>query len=257
MRSFWYPAPKVTRSDGTQVEKLIYALWRRESQTREAFNAQLLEDWPDRVSPLAQGLRINLQDSSVAGGSSPRLVATDPQMEAVVQLWVDQASRSRCAAIESALSAVALKAEGWLVCEATPIANETCPPGTPTAGFSQIAFLQRPATLDHESWRDNWQNGHTEVAIRTQSTFEYVQNLVVRPVSEAAGPYAAIVEECFPTEAFTDVSVYFDAVGDQDALANHSQQMMESCARFMSMDGCDCIPTRQYEIKPLWQRGTP
>lgn len=233
------------------MEKLIYALWRAESEAREAFNARLLNEVPDRTSGFARGLRINLQDSSVAEGTSPRLVATNPQMEAIVQLWVDRASQERCAAIESALASVASRTEGWLVCEATPIMNETYAPGTPTEGFSQLAFLQKPSTLDHDIWRSNWQNLHTEVAIGTQSTFEYVQNLVVRPVSSAAGPYAAIVEESFPIEALNDASVYFNAAGDQQALAAHTQQMMESCARFMDMSGCDCIPTRQYEIKPL------
>ena len=233
------------------MEKLIYAIWRAESESREDFNARLREHLPERIDALARGLRINLQDNSVEGGTSPRLIATEPQMEAVVQLWVDSASQTLCAAVESALASVALRTEGWLVCEATPLVNETYAPGTPTEGFSQLAFLQKPSTLDHETWRSNWQNLHTDVAISTQSTFEYVQNLVVRPVSEVAGPYAAIVEECFPMEALTDPALYFNAPGNQEALVAHTQQMMESCARFMDMSGCDCIPTRQYEIKSL------
>lgn len=233
------------------MEKLIYALWRTQSDSREDFNARLIEDLPERIDPLARGLRINLQDGSVADGTSPRLIATEPQMEAVVQLWVDTASQARCADIESALASVASRAEGWLVCESTPLVNDTYAPGTPTHGFSQLAFLQKPSALDHETWRSNWQNLHTGVAIKTQSTFEYVQNLVVRPVSEVAGPYAAIVEECFPMEALADAGVYFNAAENQEALVAHTEQMMESCARFMDMSGCDCIPTRQYEIKPL------
>lgn len=233
------------------MEKLIYAIWRAESESREAFNARLLDDVPVRIGSFACGLRINLQDSSVADGSSPRLVSTDPQMEAVVQLWVDSASQVVCSIVESALESHASRVEGWLVCESTPLVNETYAPGTPTEGFSQLAFLQKPAMLDHATWRGNWQNLHTEVAIKTQSTFEYVQNLVIRPVSDVAGPYAAIVEECFPMAALTDASVYFNAANDQQALVAHTQQMMESCARFMDMNGCDCIPTRQYELKPF------
>ena len=41
-------------------------------------------------------------------------------------------------------------------------------------------FIEKPDHLDHETWRRNWQDGHTETAIVTQSNFEYVQNLVVR-----------------------------------------------------------------------------
>lgn len=228
----------------------MYALWRAESDSRESFNAQILEDLPGSIGALSRRLRINLQDKTVGEGTSPRLIATEPQMEAVIQFWVDSASQSNCAQIESALASVAVRVEGWLVCESTPMVNETYAPGMPTEGFSQLAFLQKPSTLDHETWRSNWQNLHTEVAIKTQSTFEYVQNLVVRPVSEGAGRYAAIVEECFPMEALFDPMVYFNAVQDPAALAAHTQEMMESCARFMDMSGCDCIPTRQYEINP-------
>ena len=233
------------------MEKLIYALWRAESESPDDFNARILQDVPSRLDALARGLRINIQDNSVAEGTSPRLIATDPQMETVVQLWVHSASQATCEAVESAFAPYVSRSEGWLVCESTPKANETYAPGTPTEGFSQLAFLQRPSTLDHETWRSNWQDLHTEVAIKTQSTFEYVQNLVVRPVTRAAGPYAAIVEECFPIEALTDASVYFNAADNQAALVLHTQQMMESCARFMDMSGCDCIPTRQYEIKQI------
>ena len=231
------------------MEKLIYALWRPPERPREAFNGELLGAAADRIGRHVQGLRINVQDATVAGGNSPRLTATEPQMEAMVQLWVANAGPGRREPIESELQAVAAAVEGWLVCEATVLANETCPPGQPTDGFSQIALLQKPPTLDHETWRSNWQNLHTQVAIETQRTFEYVQNLVVRPVTKGAGPYVAIVEECFPSEALTDVAVYFDGVGDADALAANMQRMMESCALFMEMEGCDCIPTRQYQFK--------
>ena len=239
------------------MEKLIYALWRKPGQPREAFNAALLGEVADRVGPLVRGLRINVQDATVAEGTSPRLAATDPQMDAFAQLWLDCASPDGRAPVETALASAASRVEGWLVCEATVIANETCPPGNPTEGFSQIAVLQKPSGLDRETWRDNWQNGHSQIAIDTQRTFEYVQNLVVRPVTETAGPYAAIVEECFPMDALTDVAVYFDGVGDADALAANVQRMMESCAEFMEMSGCDCVPMRQYECKSLLGGSAP
>ncbi len=238
------------------MEKLIYALWRDEAEPRAAFNARLLGPVADALRAQARALRINIQDESVAGGTNPRFVVTRPQMEAVVQIWVDTAYPPARGRIEAALAAAAPRIEGWLVCESVPLPNEAHPPrpGEPTDGFSQIVFFERPDTLDADIWRRNWQDDHTAVATETQSSFEYIQNLVVRPLTDGAAGYAAIVEECFPAAAIADRALYFDAVGDPAKLDANYARMMESCGRFMGPAGGDCIPMRQYEIvAPPWR----
>ncbi len=235
------------------MEKLIYALWRDEREPREAFNARLLGPVADAIRPHARGLRANVQDETVAGGVNPRFVVTQPQMEAVVQIWVDTAYPPARAPIEALLASAAAWIEGWLVCESVPLPNHAHPPrpGEPTDGFSQIVFFERPVTLDAETWRQRWQDDHTAVATATQSNFEYVQNLVVRPVTEGAAGYAAIVEECFPAAAIEDRALYYDAVGNPVKLEANYATMMASCGRFLGPAGADCIPMRQYELHPL------
>lgn len=98
------------------------------------------------------------------------------------------------------------------------------------------------------AWRDIWERQQTQVAVDTQANFEYVQNLVVRPLTYGAPAFAAMVEECFPAAALHDEAVYFDAVGDPARLAEHQRLMMESCARFIDFDRIDCIPTSQYDV---------
>jgi hypothetical protein len=236
------------------MEKLIYALWRDESTLRTAFNAELLGPVAKAILPHVRGLRINVQEESVAGGNSARFVVTDPQMEAVVQIWVDSAYAPARAPIEAALTSVSPRIEGWLVSESAPLPNRAHPPqpGKATEGFSQVVFFERPADLPFETWQRNWQNDHTVVAVETQSTFEYVQHLVVRPVTEGAAPYAAFVEECFPMAALTDPEAFYDAVGVPGRLEANYARMMASCGRFMGPAGGDCIPTRQYDIKAAW-----
>lgn len=233
------------------MEKLIYALWRDDAEPRASFNARLLGPVAAAIAPHVLALRINVQDESVAGGTNPRFVVTQPQMEAVVQVWVDSAYPPSRAPIEAALAGAAQRLEGWLVAESVPLPNRKHPPGQPTEGFSQVVFFERPATLDCDTWRRYWQDDHTAVATDTQSNFEYIQNLVVRPLTDGAAPYAAIVEECFPLAAIEDREVYFDAVADPAKLESNYARMMESCGRFMGPAGGDCIPMRQYEIKPL------
>jgi|TARA_R100000501_G_scaffold17919_3_gene35041 hypothetical protein len=233
------------------LEKLIYALWRKEGQSREALNDALLGPVTEGLRPLVRALRINVQDDAVEGGTSPRFVVTEPQMDAMVQIWVDTSWSVRREPIEALLNDAAGQVAGWLVSESTPLPNTQHPPvaGERTEGFSQMVFLERPDHLDFDEWRDAWQERHTRVATDTQTNFEYIQNLVVRPVTKGAQPFAAIVEECFPQKALHDRELYFDAVNDPAKLDANYAAMMDSCANFMGPKGGDCIPTSQYDMK--------
>lgn len=235
------------------MEKLIYALWRDESVSREDFNRTLLGPVAQAIEPHVRALRVNVQDATVSGGNSPSFAMTNPQMEAIVQLWVDTAYPPRRKAIEEALRSVAKRAEGWLVSESTPLPNAKHPParkGERTEGFSQIVFLPLPKGREREEWRASWQNFQTELACETQSTFEYVQNYVVRPLDDAS-PYVAIVEECFPHAALTDFEIYYDGPGDPEKAKANNAAMMQNVTRFMGEEGCDCFPTSQFDIKPI------
>lgn len=234
------------------MEKIVYALWRDQSVQRDAFNRNLLDVVAPRLKDKVAALRINVQDKEVEGGNSSRFTATDPQMEAVVQMWVKSAHRE-AAGIEEILRDAASRFSGWLVAESQVIPNDLHPSSGQgrTYGFSQIVFLSVPSTLTAEGWRDIWQNSHSQIAIDTQANFEYVQNLVVRPLTYGAAPYGAMIEECFPPEALHDPAVFYDAVGNPERLAENVRLMMESCARFIDPKKIDCIPTSQFEVKPL------
>jgi hypothetical protein len=235
------------------LEKIVYALWRDAATDREQFNARLRNEVAPRLAGLARAVRINVQDAEVANGTSPRMACTNPQMEAVVQLWLDSANDPARAPIDAIIAEIAPRFAAWLVCESTALPNTLYPPraGERTEGFSQIVFLGLPPRLTSDGWLQIWRRDQTPVAIETQSNFEYVQNLVVRPLTYGAPSYAAIIEECFPYAALTDEAVYFDAVDDPVKLAAIQQRMMETCARFIDFDRIDCIPTSQFEVKPL------
>jgi len=232
------------------MEKLIYALWRPEDCAAEAFNAALLRSVAATLRPLARHLRLNLRDADVAGGTSPCFSVMAPSPDAVAQLWVDTAFAPRIVGIDAALAAVSRRVQSWLVSESTPMPNTRHPaePGARTAGFSQIAILLANPAMTHEDWRATWQNLHTEPAIDLQSTFEYVQNLVVRPVLPGPAAVWSIVEECFPPAALTDRTVYFNCSGDAAATDANEAAMLRSVARFIGENQCEVFPTSQYDM---------
>ncbi|RJF93123.1 EthD domain-containing protein [Sphingomonas cavernae] len=235
------------------MEKIIYALWRDASENRARFNARLLGEVTDALAAHVFGLRLNLQDAEVERGTSPRMASTQPQMDAVIQLWSPSANDPARAPVDAIIGGAAPRYAAWLASESTVLPNTLHPPvtGRRTEGFSQIVFLGRPPRLTWEAWRDTWQRHHTAVAVDTQANFEYVQNLIVRPLTYGAPDYAAMVEECFPYAALGDEAVYFDAVGDSAKLAENQRLMAESCARFIDFDRIDCLPTSQFDVKRI------
>ncbi len=235
------------------MEKVIYLLWRDAGESGEQFGQRLRGELADRLLALgARGVQLNVADAASAPGEALRQSNTRPQIEGMLSLWLDSAIEKFRRPFDIALAAAVPRMAAYLVTESQPIRNTRHPPqaGSRTAGFAQVAVLRRPPRLTEEAWLDIWHNSHTQVAIDTQSTFQYVQNVIVRPLSYGAPIYDAVVEECFPAEAMSDPQVFFDGVGNPEKFQRNLAAMMESVQRFIDLDKIDVVPTSQYVIKP-------
>jgi hypothetical protein len=232
------------------VEKMMYAVWKHEGDSDAAFRRKLLEKVsPQIIDAGARKLRIGIVDEHVATASPLIMGSTKPPVSGLVSIWVDTSTRRR--PFEEALQSTVARLEGYLVTESEPIVNtkHVVKEGERTPGLYQVVFLRRPPRLSYEQWLDIWLGSHTKVAIDTQSTFGYRQNVIVRPLTYAAPPYDAIVEECFPAEAMTDPMVFYDAVGDEAKRKRHEKAMLDSVVRFIDFDKMDRIPMSEYTMK--------
>ena len=226
----------------------MYVLWRRDGDSVAAFANRLIHEVAPALLALdVRGLQINVADEAVATAVI-RVQELEPPMEAVVSVWLDTAMDAARRPVEDVLERAAGRAAGYLVTESAPLLNTTrrALVGERTDGFANIAFLRRPDRMSVGEWLDAWQNGQTPVAIETQSTFGYTQNVVVRPLTGDAPGFDGIVEELFPPEALTDLHAFFDATGDDDKLARNMTRMGESTARFGATESIDVVPTSQY-----------
>ena len=136
------------------------------------------------------------------------------------------------------------------VSEKEPLPNKKHPAkvGQRVHGFCQVAFLQRPDRLMKEEWLSIWQQSHTQVAIETQSTFAYKQNLIEDFYGNNGYSLDAIVEENFPPEAMISDHAFYDAEDDIE-LEKRQERMMTSCARFIDFDRIDVVPMSEYLVK--------
>lgn len=233
------------------MEKVICALWRKEGEDRGAFNARLLDSLPGTLAGCgASRMRINLRDDAVAPAGGLVQQWQEPQQDAIVQFWLPSANARSRGDVDAALAGHCHRFAAWLVAESTIIANSAHAPfkGERTYGWSQASFISFRPDIDRAAAVDHWHGHHTRIAIDTQANFEYVQNMIVRSLTDGAPDYDAFVEECFAPEAMTDPAAFFDAVGNSSKFDANIAAMMESCAAFIDFSRIDIIPTSQYDF---------
>jgi len=235
------------------MEKVLYVL-SRGCEDAEALRDRLRGSVAQSlVERGALGVQLNVADEAVAAAARLRIVTSPSPADAVVSVWVDSAVDHLRRPYDDVVAATTDHWAAYLVTESVPLRNTRFPatPGQRTVGLAQVAFLQRPATLSHAAWRELWLNGHTQVAVDTQDTFGYTQNVVTRVLTPGAPPWAGIVEELFPAAAMTDQHVFYDAVGDDERLRRHQAAMIASTQRFLDFTALDVIPTSQHVIRAL------
>jgi hypothetical protein len=232
------------------VEKLMYPVWKDQAQSGNEFRDTLRSGLCSGLLEAGvRKLQFNVVDDDVAPANGLRIEATRPAFDGLVSLWVDSAVYRQ--PLEEIIARHCSHYAGYLVTESEPIVNTRyrAPVGERTEGMAQVVFLQKPSRLDFQDWIDIWHGSHTQIAIDTQSTFGYRQNVIVRTMTYGAAVYDAIIEELFPPEAMSDPNAFY-AAGDDDKLREDRQRIMiESCARFIDFDKIDCIPTSEYIMK--------
>ena len=236
------------------MEKLLYPVWKDNSLTGDEFRDHLLRQLMPDLARLeaVHGLRLAVVDSAVAGAAGRRMESHAPLPDAVLSLWVDFAGAARF--WEPLIDAQVSRRVGYLVAEAEPlVAQQQHPsaPGERVYGMCHVVFMSRPAQLDADDWLAIWKDSHTQVAIDTQSTFGYRQNVVVRRLTADTIPCDAVVEENFPPEAMTSDHAFYATGGDDAVLRQNMAAMMASCTRFIDFEKIDVIPMSEYVIKVL------
>jgi hypothetical protein len=226
------------------MEKLFYVLWQADTDPVA---------WSDRLLALpgvlaaagAERVRIGVPDVAVPV-PDPYADMRRTAPAGFVSFWLNSA-RFRDDA-ECAVRGVAPKLAGFSVMESTILPASSPAVGVREEGFLQVCgFAALPQLSRAELW-EFWLGRHTAVAVETQRTVFYNQNVVVRALTEDAPAWDAIVEERFPAEALESREVYFDAVGDAARLEANVARMAESCGRFIDFSRLALMNCGEYRF---------
>ena len=198
----------------------------------------------------AARLQLNLDDEGVA--EAMRFASDGEPIGAVVSLWGDALDPDKATGLLRTADDVE-RVDGWTVEERRRLDPPEVWDGSRVDALAQVALLRRPEELDHEEWLYRWQVEHTGVAIRTQATFGYVQNIVLSTVTDRGQDVAAIVEELFVTAAIHDRHAFHGSGGDEAELSRRSRELMASVRRMGADRGIDVVPSgrRLYDLRDL------
>ncbi len=219
--------------------KLVLALWQPHSLLSPDLRTSL-------ASAGATRLQVNVDDEHIPE-TVLRLQHFDEPLTGVVSVWTDGAA-------DDVLSVVRPHAErlaAWEVEERIPLRSPDSPDGERLDGLAQVAFLRRPADLPYDDWLAHWHGPHTTIAMETQATFGYVQNRVVRALTDDtpthdSGQVDAIVEELFPTEAMQDIHAFYGSDGSDEELGRRITELMASVATMGADRDLDVVATSRY-----------
>lgn len=231
------------------MEKILYTLWKPADCSADTFRDRLLGVMPALQQSGARQLRLCVADSAVEPAAGLRQSSGAPAPDALLTLWVDTAIQR--ARQEEVFKPHCAEYHAYLVTESEPMAGHEQPPtgaDRRTPGMNQIAFLKKPARLTYEQWIDIWHHSHAQIAVETQSTFGYRQNVVARPLNAGAPHWDAMVEENFPAAAMTSQQAFYAAEGDEELYQRNLQIMMDSCKRFIDFGTIDVIVTSEYRF---------
>lgn len=215
--------------------KLMFALW------GDDLSGLHSPEVHDRLATAGVArLQVNVADEHVE--RAMRISTSEPGIGGFASVWTS----SDPAPIAAALHDVADRVAGWEVEVRCPIEPPERWDGTRLDGLANIAVLRQPEELTKEEWLHRWRVEHTPVAIATQATFGYVQNLVLGRVTEDAPGVSALVEELFPTAAIDDMHAFYGSGGDEAELASRLEMLMASVARIGADRDLDLVPTSRY-----------
>ena len=227
----------------------MLCLKRPEAIDKQAWNAQVA-DLAANLTADTFACSFAVNDSDVADAHLLEMKFTQHPNDAVLSIWVEHAYD---------LENVYAKARELGELQAYAVSESAALPNRfkvgRVEGMCQIAWIKRPETQTVTDWLNAWLGNHTKVAIDTQSTFGYRQNVIAtalplnRPEPAKWPLMDAIVEENFPAIAMTSREAFFAAEGDAEKFERHQQVMMQSCANFIDFECFDCVPMSQYVLK--------
>ncbi len=118
--------------------------------------------------------------------------------------------------------------------------------GETFSGTIQLCCFERREGLSDEALEQIWFTEHVQVAIDTQNTLGYRQNLVLRSSHERLD---GIVEEHFPIEAANSLTAFFTDGDDEAKMMSNIHVLTESSERVLDLERSSVIHMTEHRLR--------
>jgi len=114
------------------------------------------------------------------------------------------------------------------------------------SGTIQLCCFERHKGLSDEALEHIWFQEHVQVALDTQNTLGYRQNLVLRSSHESLD---GIVEEHFPIEAANSLTAFFANGDDEAKMMSNIHVLTESSERVLDLERSSVIHMTEHRLR--------
>lgn len=185
---------------------------------RAARRALLVSDLaPELVSDGATRVQLCVADevSAVRGPSPFHPAGPDPV--ALITLWIEDADAALARIRGAGFTTHAWRASRDVYTDygehpAFDRARDW-PDGQRSPTVTSVNCLERPASIDLDTWIARWHGRMSPVSAAIQPRVRYVRNLLLEPLTEGAPAWQAIVEEVWPTPSHVGNPFLFYGAG--------------------------------------------
>lgn len=227
------------------MEKLVYLLWKRDTDSIESFRDQLIGDVGRALlGNGALALTVNVSDLREAvGKGTMQYLGEGKTIAASVSLWIDCLDGRR--PLEQALGGVSARVDGYLVTESMPLrcADRDWPDGTRSPGVTLWTAFPKPDRVSDDEFFARWHGSHTPLSFEIHPLWEYTRNAVARVLTPGAPPHRAIVEERFRTlQDLIDPNRFFGA-------PENIRRVLADIATFSDLESMNTAPMSEWILK--------
>ena len=114
------------------------------------------------------------------------------------------------------------------------------------SGTIQLCCFERREGLSDEALEQIWFQEHVQVALDTQNTLGYRQNLVLRSSHD---PLDGIVEEHFSIEAASSLTAFFANGDDEVKMMSDIHVLTESSERLLDLERSSVIHMTEHRLR--------
>ena len=114
------------------------------------------------------------------------------------------------------------------------------------SGTMQLCCFERREGLSDEALEQIWFQEHVQVALDTQNTLGYRQNLVLRSSHD---PLDGIVEEHFSIEAASSLTAFFANGDDEVKMMSNIHVLTESSERLLDLERSSVIHMTEHRLR--------